>query len=186
MAVFSLTLQTYIYMYQISPFDLSHSFRLIPEKKKYSLTFYIGKSIQFTSKRESFDFIAKISHFFAETLAICEMTHNTINTYSFHIKPVSKNNSDLYNQYHQNSIRIFDYIKELKFYQTDKTKLSNVYLKFTHLIGLIIDNCEILNKKNKNCVLAYYAIMQKLSNAFYHTTENAEYFYRNQTLTLIK
>ncbi|SHK63515.1 hypothetical protein [Epilithonimonas mollis] len=173
-------------MYQIQPVDLSENFKIIHDKKKYSLLFCIGKSIQFTSKRECFDFIGKLSQFFSETLAICEMTHQTINTYSFHIKPLSKSNSDLYNQYHENSKRIFDYIKELKFYQTDKTKLSNVYFKFTHLIGLILDNCEILNKKNKNCVLAYYAIMQKLSNAFYHTTDNAEYFYRNQSLTLIK
>ena len=171
-------------MYQIIPSDLSESFKFIPEKKKYSLLFQVGNSVQFTSKREAFDFISKLSNFFVETLAICEMVHSTINTYSFHIKPNSKANSDRYNVYHSNSLRVYEYIRDLKFYQSDKKKLHNVYLKFTHLIGLIIDNCEILNKKNKNCVMAYYAIMQKLSNSFYAITQDSERYYSANSLTL--
>lgn len=171
-------------MYQIQPIDLSESFKIIPDKKKYSLCFSLGNSVQFSSKREAFDYIGKLSHFFAECLAVCEMTHNTINTFSFHIRPNSPANSDLYNVYHSNCRRIFDYIKELKFYQTDKTNLSNVYLKFTHLIGLILDNCEILNQKNKNCVVPYFAIMQKLSNAFYRVTDDSETFYKSKSLTV--
>lgn len=171
-------------MYQIEPYDLSQSFRLIPEKKKYSVLFKIGTSVQFTSKREAFDFISKLSQFFVETLAICEMSHNTINTYSFHLKPNSKSNSDKFNIYHRNSAQIFELIKDLKFYQTDKTNLQTVYLKFTHLLGLIIENCEILNKKNQNCVLAYLAIMQKISNSFYFITQDSERYYSTNSLTL--
>lgn len=171
-------------MYQIESTDLSESFRFIPDKKKYSFLFQIGNSIEFSSKREAYQFISHLSQFFVETLAICEMTHATINTYSFHIRPNSKANWDLYNVYHQNSLRIFEYVKELKFYQSDKTKLQNVYLKFTHLIGLILDNCEILNTKNKNCVIAYYAIMQKVSNAFYEITSNYHKYYENKSLKL--
>lgn len=171
-------------MYQIKPYDLSQSFRLIPEKKKYSLLFCRGNSIDFTSKRKAFDFIGKLSHFFADTLAMCEMVNTTINTYSFHIRPNSKVNSDLYNTYHSNYQDILLLIRDLKFYQTDKTELQHVYRKFTHLLGFLLDNCEILNKKNDNCVLPYYSIMTKISNAFYQITENAEYHYENKHLTL--
>lgn len=171
-------------MYQIQPYDLSQSFRFIPEKKKYSLLFSRGNSIDFTSKKKAFDFVGKLSHFLVETLAIAEMVNNTIHTFSFHIRPNSKANSDLYNVYHSNYQEISILIRDLKFYQSDKTELQHVYRKFTHLIGFILDNCVILNKKNGNCVLAYYSIMQKISNAFYNITDNAQYHYENKRLTL--
>lgn len=171
-------------MYQIQPYDLSESFKFIPEKKKYSLLFKIGQTVSFSSKREAFHFISKLSNFFVETLALCEMTHTTINSYSFHIKPNTKANTDYYNIYHNNSLHIFEIIRDLKFYQSDKTKLDFIYLKFTHLIGYILDNCRILNKKNNNCVLAYYSIMQKLSDSFYRVTSNSEAFYNEKKLTL--
>lgn len=40
-------------MYQITPYDLSQSFKFIPEKKKYCLLFYKGNSVNFTSKRSA-------------------------------------------------------------------------------------------------------------------------------------
>lgn len=76
-------------------------------KRTYSLLFYRGNCIDFTSKRKAFDFIAKLSHLFVEGLAICEMVNNTINCFSFHIRPNSKSNKDLYNVYHENLKRYF-------------------------------------------------------------------------------
>ncbi len=80
-------------MYQITPYDLSQSFKFIPDKKKYSLLFYQGYSVDFTSKREAYSFIGQLSILFVEQLAICEMVNNTINSFSFHIGPNSKSNA---------------------------------------------------------------------------------------------
>lgn len=43
-------------MCHIQPYDLSQSFKLIPDRKKYSLLFYTGNSVEFTSKRQAFNF----------------------------------------------------------------------------------------------------------------------------------
>lgn len=171
-------------MYQILPYDLSQSFRFIPERKKYSLLFYRGHSVDFTSKRKAYDFIGKLSALFVEKLAICEMVNNTINTYSFHIRPKTKSLQDKYNIYHNNSKDIFEIIKDLKFYQTVKTELYQVIMKFERLIDLIIENCKILNSKNNNCVVPYLIIIQKSSENFWQIIKNAEYHYNNRNLTL--
>lgn len=171
-------------MYKIQPYDLSQSFKFIPAKKKYSLLFYRGNSVEFTSKRQAFDFIGKISQFFVENLAICEMVNNTIHSYSFHFRPTTPANTDLFNIYHNNYNLIVSNLQTLKFYQSDKTELQNVYRHFTHLIGLITDNCKILNKKNNNCALAYLAIMIRISDVFYNITDNAAKNYETNNLTL--
>ena len=171
-------------MYQIQPYDLSQSFKFIPEKKKYSLLFYKGNSVDFTSKREAFSFIGKLSILFVEQLAICEMVNNTINTFSFHIKPNSKSNKDLYNVFNENSMAILELMRDLKFYQSDKTELYQVTMKFDRLIKLIVDNCKILNKKNYNCVIAYQLIIEKSAKTLWQIIENAEYHYKNSQLSL--
>lgn len=171
-------------MYQIQPYDLSQTFKFIPEKKKYSLLFYRNNSVDFTSKREAFSFISKVSMLFVEQLAICEMVNHTINTFSFHIKPNSKSNSDLFNLYHSNYQDILQLINDLKFYQNNKTELYKVVMKFDRLINLIIKNCEILNKKNKNCVVPYLAIINNSSSRMWQVIDNAEYHYKSNSLTL--
>lgn len=171
-------------MYQIIPYDLSKSFKFIPEKKKYSLLFYRNNSVDFTSKRKAFDFIAKLSNLFVEILALAEMVNNTINCFSFHIRPNSKSNKDLYNIYHDNLKDISVLVRDLKFYQSDKIELYQVVMKFDRLILLIIENCKILNKKNSNCVVPYQIIIEKASKTLWQIINNAEYHYENRKLTL--
>jgi len=171
-------------MYQIEPYDLSQSFKFIPEKKKYCFLFYRGNSIEFTSKRKAFDFTSKLSHLFVEILAIAEMVNNTINSYSFHIRPKSKSNVDKYNIYHNNSRDIFELIRDLKFYQNTKVECYQLVMKFSRLITLIIDNCKILNAKNYNCVVAYQLIIEKSAKSLWQILDNAEYHYQNKKLTL--
>jgi ribosomal protein L22 len=171
-------------MYQIQPYDLSESFKFIPEKKKYSLLFYKGNSVDFTSKREAYSFIAQLSILFVEQLAICEMVNNTINSFSFHIRPNSKSNADKFNVYHSNYQRILEIIRDLKFYQTEKIQLYQVVMEFDQLINYIIENCKILNAKNKNCVVPYLVIIEKSAKTLWKVIENAENNYRNSQLSL--
>ncbi|AZA74545.1 hypothetical protein [Chryseobacterium indoltheticum] len=171
-------------MYQIAPYDLSKSFKFIPEKKKYCLLFELGNTVEFTSKRKAFDFIAKLSHLFVETLAISEMVNNTISSFSFHIKPLRKSNNDLYNIYHNNSADIFELIRDLKFYQNVKIELYQIVMRFNRLINLIVQNCKILNKKNYNCVVPYQLIIEKSAKCLWKIIENAAYHYENKKLTL--
>lgn len=171
-------------MYQIQPYDLSQSFKFIPEKKKYSLLFYQGNSVNFTSKREAFAFIGKLSILFVEQLAICEMVNNTINTFSFHIRPKSKAVTDKFNVYHSNYQEILNLIKNLKFYQSQKVQLYQVVMQFDRLIDMIIANCKILNEKNKNCVVPYLVIIEKSAKTLRHIIENAGYHYKNSQLSL--
>ena len=171
-------------MYQIQPYDLSQSFKFIPEKKKYCLSFYRGHSVAFTSKREAFNFIGQLSVLFVEQLAICEMVNNTINTFSFHIKPKSKSLTDKFNVYHSNNQVILNLLKNLKFYQCQKTELYQIIIQFDNLIKLIIENCKILNDKNKNCVMPYQIIIEKSANTLWKVIENAENNYRSSQLSL--
>lgn len=171
-------------MYQITPYDLSQSFKFIPEKKKYCLLFYKGNSVNFTSKREAFKFVSEISNLFVEQLAICEMVNNTIHTFSFHIKPSSKSIKEDFNVYHSNYQIILEIIRDLKFYQNEKIQLYQVVMKFSNLLNLVIDNCKILNKKNSNCVLAYQLIIEKSAKSLWQVIDNAEYHYNNKKLTL--
>lgn len=171
-------------MYQITPYDLSESFKFIPEKKKYSLLFYQGNSVDFTSKREAFSFIGKLSILFVEQLAICEMVNNTINSFSFHIRPSSKSNTDKFNIYHSNYQNILQLIRYLKFYHSEKIQLYQVVMKFDQLINYIIENCKILNAKNKNCVIPYLVIIEKSAKTLWKIIENAEYHYKNSQLSL--
>lgn len=173
-------------MYQIRPYDLSQSFKFIPEKKKYSLLFYQGNSVNFTSKKEAFKFISEISNLFVEQLAICEMVNNTIHTFSFHIKPSSKSIKEDFNVYYSNYQMILELIRDLKFYQNEKIQLYQVVLKFSNLLNLIIDNCKILNKKNSNCVLAYKLIIEKSAKSLWRVIENAEMYYSEKKISLFK
>lgn len=171
-------------MYQIQPYDLSQSFKFIPENKKYSLLFYQGNSVDFTSKREAFNFIGQLSILFVEQLAICEMVNNTINSFSFHIRPNSKSNADKFNIYHSNYQEILNLIKNLKFYQSQKVQLYQVVMQFDRLIDMIIENCKILNEKNKNCVVPYLLIIEKSAKTLWKVIENAENNYRSSQLSL--
>ena len=171
-------------MYQITPYDLSDSFKFIPERKKYSLLFYRGNSVDFKSKREAFTFISHVSQLFVEQLAICEMVNNTINTFSFHIRPNSKSNADKFNIYHSNYQNILQLIRDLKFYQSEKIQLYQVVMKFDQLINYIIENCKILNAKNKNCVVPYLVIIEKSANTFWKVISNAETHYHQKSLFL--
>lgn len=171
-------------MYQIQPYDLSQSFRLIPEKKKYILTFYGGNSVSFTSKRKAFDFIGKISNLFVEALAICEMVNNSIHSFSFHIKPSSIHVMDKYNVYHENYTKISEVVRTLKFYQSRKIELYQVVKLFETLFALIVDNCKILNAKNYNCVVPYQVIAEKAANSLWSIIENADEYYQKKSLSL--
>lgn len=171
-------------MYQIQPYDLSQSFKFIPEKKKYSLLFYQGNSVDFTSKREAYSFIGQLSILFVEQLAICEMVNNTINSFSFHIRPNSKSNADKFNIYHSNYQRILELIRDLKFYQTEKIQLYQVVMKFDQLINYIIENCKILNAKNKNCVVPYLVIIEKSAKTLWKIISEAENNYHKKSLSL--
>ena len=171
-------------MYQITPYDLSKSFKIIPDKKKYILTFYSGNSIEFSSKRKAFDFIGKISHVFVEVLAICEMTNNTINSYSFHIKPKSKSVKDVFNIYYDNYHSIIDLLNKLKYYQSIKIELYQLIKLFDSLLFLLIDNCKILNTKNHNCVLPYLIIIEKTSNSLSEIVKNAHNYYDAKRLSI--
>lgn len=171
-------------MLKIEPYDLSKSFKFIPEKKKYSLLFYTGKSIEFTSKRESFTFISKISNLFVESLALSEMVFNTINSFSFHLKPKSKSNKDYYNKYSENNRYIFDLIKDLKYYQENTTELYKIVHMFKLLFENIISNCKILNSKNNNCVVPYQIIIEKTAKSMFQVIENIEFHYAKNNLSV--
>lgn len=171
-------------MYQIKPYDLSQSFKFIPERKKYNLLFYRGNSVNFSSKREAFNFISEISNLFVEQLAICEMVNNTINSFSFHIKPNSRSNTDKFNIYHSNYQKIIEIIRDIKFYQKEKIQLYQVVMKFDQLINYIIENCRILNHKNKNCVIPYLVIIEKSSQTLWKIIDEAENNYHKKSLSL--
>jgi hypothetical protein len=48
-------------MYQIKPYALRTSFRYLPAKKRYSVLFYIGKSVTFSNYNKAQDFIKSIN-----------------------------------------------------------------------------------------------------------------------------
>ena len=171
-------------MYQIQPYDLSQSFKNIPEKKKYSFNFYRNSTIDFKSKREAFKFISHVSQLFAETLAICEMVNNTIHTFSFHIKANSKSNHDSYNIYNKNYHDILTYIRDIKLFQIHPVNLQQFVKKFDLLIDLISQNCDILNRRNKNCVVAYQIVLNRSSNSMWVVIDNIHKHYSNNSLTL--
>ena len=62
-------------MYQVTPYDVKQSFKLVPKNERYKITFAHGSSISFNSKREAFNFISAISNFFSEILQVSEMIH---------------------------------------------------------------------------------------------------------------
>ena len=171
-------------MYKIEPYDLSKSFKYLPEKKKYAITFFSGCRVEFTNKRKAFDFISKVSFLFIEQIAICEMVNNTIHSFSFHIKPNSPSNKDIYNIYHNNYTDILKLLADLKFYQYSKIEMYQLVMCIDKLISLIIENCNILNSKNNNCVIPYSIILQKSSKSLKKCLNNAELFYNNKNLTL--
>ena len=104
-------------MYQILLYDSSNSFRLIPNNERYSLTIWPNNTVKFTSKRKAFDFISKVSGIISETLAICEMVQNNVNTYSFHLKSESRSNKDSYNVFFENSQSVALHLRDLKSYK---------------------------------------------------------------------
>jgi len=171
-------------MYRIKPYDLSQSFKFIPEKKKYSLLFYGGHSVAFTSKRKALKFVADVSALFVETLAICEMVNNTIHPFCFHIKPKSKATTEMFNVYHSNYEQILKHIRDIKLYQSYDVKLYQVVMRFDWLFELLDNNCKILNKKNYNCVVPYQIVLKKAADKLWSVIKNAESNFDNKRLTL--
>ena len=57
-------------------------------------------------------------------------------------------------------------------------------MKFEQLINYIIENCKILNEKNKNCVVPYLVIIEKSAKTLWQIIENAEIHYKNSQLSL--
>lgn len=171
-------------MYQIKPHDLTASFKLIPEKKKYTLVFNATTSVDFKSKRETYKFISAISQLFTEQLAICEMVYIIGNSYSFHLKPASKSNQDHYNIYNSNTLAIQKIIGEIKYYQKNQIEIYRFIKLFDNLIYYIIENLTILNKKNSNCVLPYFLILKNSARKFFHEIDNASEIFPNRSFTL--
>ncbi|MCT3653621.1 hypothetical protein HZR02_18365 [Elizabethkingia anophelis] len=173
-------------MYQILLYDASNSFRLIPNNERYSLTIWPNNTVKFTSKRKAFDFIAKVSEIISETLAICEMVNNNINTFSFHLKSESRSNKDLYNVYFENSQSITLHLRNLKSYKHEKTELYKMVRSVDSILVLLEENCKILNVKNNNCANASLALVLKVTKTLNSVLANAQFHNENNTLSLFK
>ena len=100
------------------------------------------------------------------------------------IKPNSPSNKDKYNVYYNNYTDILKLLADLKFYQYTKIEMYQLVMCIDRLISLILENCNILNSKNNNCVVAYSIILQKSSKSLKKCLNNAELFYNNKNLTL--
>ncbi len=173
-------------MYQILLYDSSNSFRLIPNNERYSLTIWPNNTVMFTSKRKAFDFISKVSGIISETLAICEMVHNNVNTYSFHLKSESRSNKDSYNVFFENSQSIALHLRDLKSYKNEKTELYKMVRSIDSILVLLEENCDILNAKNNNCANASLAIILKVTKTLNSVLANAQYHFENNSLSLFK
>ena len=173
-------------MYQILLYDSSNSFRLIPNNERYSLTIWPNNTVKFTSKRKAFDFISKVSGIISETLAICEMVQNNVNTYSFHLKSESRSNKDSYNVFFENSQSVALHLRDLKSYKNEKTELYKMVRSIDSILVLLEENCNILNAKNNNCANASLAIILKVTKTLNAVLANAQYHFENNSLSLFK
>ncbi|MCL1640971.1 hypothetical protein CMT58_15995 [Elizabethkingia anophelis] len=173
-------------MYQISIYDASQTFRLIPNGERYSLTLWANNTVKFTSKRKAFDFIGKVSGLISEALAICEMIHNTVNSFSFHLKSESRSNKDSFNVFFENSQSITLHLRNLKSYKHEKTELHKIIRAVDSILVLLEENCRILNKKNNNCANASLVIVMNVTKSLNAVLLNAQYHFENNTLSLFK
>lgn len=169
---------------QIKPYDLSQSFKLIPNREKYSLTFWQNNTVLFTSKREAFYFISSLSNFFSETLQVCEMFLQSISVYRYQITPKSKSNKDLYNVFTDNEYQSNSLIRDLKHNKTNQSELYRIVRKFEMLIDYLYQNTEILHKKLKSSITHYLILITKLSQTFQNVLSRPKENYQQNKLTL--
>ena len=171
-------------MYQITPYDLSQSFRLIPYGEKYVLTLWQENSLQFKSKRDAFKFISAISNFFTEILQLCEILHNSTNSYRYQIKPINKSTKDLYNIYANNDLEIIKLMRDLKYYQSDKIELYQLVKAYSFLLSYIHKNIKILSEKIKTAITDKLILIEKIRNTFEKILSNVEYYYKKNSLSI--
>lgn len=173
-------------MYQIKVYDLSQTFRNIPEKKKYKLMFYFGKSLHFTSIEKATKFAKQLNPLLTETLAIVTMVNTMIDTYTHHIIPTSRQYDTAYNKYYQNKIFITMAITELKYFQKRKTDLEKIIRKYEEILDLTVENCKIINKRTNNSVLPYSIIAEKTEQKFNYLIDNVTENCTIKNLTLFQ
>lgn len=171
-------------MYQVTPYDVKQSFKLVPKNERYKITFAQGSSISFNSKRDAFNFISAISNFFSEILQVSEMIHATINQYRYQISPKRKSNDDPYNIFYNNDLEINILIRDLKYYQKNAIEMYQLASKFDNLIYYLRKNAKILFAKLPTAVAHIVILIDKINLSFTNVIANVESHYRKNNLTL--
>lgn len=171
-------------MYNIVISDKKDFLHFFPKKERYEILFYSGHSVSFSNRREAYAFVSKVSSLFSETLHLCEMFHNSLNTYKSHLESSSPTNYDLVNIYFNNDVDIYKTIKEIKFFKWKKQPMHKVVREFHNLFVLLRNNVEIICKKIKSNTNHLQNFIQKFTNHFFKIIAQIKELHESNNITL--